>query len=177
MRASRTPGVRYRDAVFMPDGDSVLALSDESGELEFVELSVTGVGPQKYLTGDGEILRFQGHPSPDGRWIAYTDQNRDLWLLELASREQRVISSSREGARHIAWSPDSRRIAFAQDAGNSFSQIQLYSLADGSLTAVTSNRVNSWSPAWDPAGDWLQHIALHGAHQQAFHGQIRFCTG
>jgi tricorn protease len=154
-RASRQEGVRYRDAVFMPDGEKLLALSDESGELEFVELPADGVGDARTVTADGAILRFAGHPSPDGKHVAYTDQNRDLWLLELASGEQKVISSNRQGARDITWSPDSRWIAFVQDAINSFNQIQLYGLVDGSLTEVTSDRVNSWGPAWDPAGDWL----------------------
>jgi tricorn protease len=34
VEAGRKPGVRYRDARFMPDGKSLLVLSDESGEVE-----------------------------------------------------------------------------------------------------------------------------------------------
>ena len=159
VRVSRQPGVRYRDAVFMPDGDNLLVLSDETGELEFVDLPATGVGEPEALTDDGTILRFQGYPSPDGKWIAYTDQNRDLWLLEIASRAQAVISTNRQGTSGIAWSPDSRWVAFEQDAVNQFTQIQIYSLDDGSLTALTSDRVNSWSPAWDPKGEWLYFVS------------------
>ena len=159
VRVSNKPGVRYRDAVFMPDGESILALSDESGELEFVQLPTTGVGEQRTLTDDGQILRYEGDPSPDGRWVAYTDHNRDLWLLEVASREQRVISSNRQGVSGIAWSPDSRWVAFEQSALNSFSQILLYDTGNGSLSTLTSDRVNSWSPAWDPKGEWIYFLS------------------
>ena len=34
LRLERRPGVRYRDATFLPSGDEVLLLSDESGEME-----------------------------------------------------------------------------------------------------------------------------------------------
>ncbi len=158
-RASRREGVRYRDAVFMPDGETLLALSDETGELEFVELPADGVGEARALTADGAILRFAGQPSPDGKHVAYTDQNRDLWLLELATGEQQVLSTNREGVRDLAWSPDSRWLAFVQDATNSFSQILLHGLDGGSLTQLTSDRVNSWAPAWDPAGEWLYFLS------------------
>ena len=55
----------------------------------------------------------------------------------------------------IAWSPDSRWIAFSQWATNSFAQIHLYSVESGSLTPLTSDRFNSGSPAWSPDGSRL----------------------
>jgi len=69
-RVTRSPGVRYRDAGYMPDGKSLLALSDATGEFEFVVLPVIGIGEERTLTEDGTVLRFAGHPSPDGEWIA-----------------------------------------------------------------------------------------------------------
>ena len=114
VRVSPTPGVRYRDVVFMPDGDQLLALTDETGELEFTLLPANGVGTPQALTDDGRILRFRGHPSPDGGWIAYTDNNRDLWVLNLNTRSQRIVSSNREGARDIVWSADSRWLTYSQ---------------------------------------------------------------
>ncbi len=163
-RASRKEGVRYRDAVFMPEGDRLLVLSDESGELEFLTLPADGIGESKALTDNGTILRFEGFPSPDGKRIAYADQNRDLWLFEPATGEQKVISTNREGALGIAWSPDSRWLAFVQRATNTFGQIVLCPVAgdapaDGTLIEVTSDRINSWSPAWHPSGDWLYFLS------------------
>ena len=79
--------------------------------------------------------------------------------MEVASREQRVISSNRQGVSGIAWSPDSRWVAFEQSALNSFSQILLYDTGNGSLSTLTSDRVNSWSPAWDPKGEWIYFLS------------------
>ncbi len=97
VHATRAPGVRYRDAVFMPGGDEVLVLTDASGELEFATLAADGLSEPEPLTSDGEILRFRGRPSPDGQWIGYTDNNNDIWLLKVDTLEQRVISADRHG--------------------------------------------------------------------------------
>ncbi len=158
-RLSREPGVRYRDAVFLPDGDHILVLSDETGELEFVTIPVTGVGEQSALTNDGKILRFQGFPSPDGQWIAFRDNNLDLWLVNIERKEQKVVSTNQEGVGDIAWSPDSRWLAFGQSAFNTFQQIFIYGVGESNLTPLTSDRFNSTSPSWSPDGKWIYFLS------------------
>lgn len=62
VRASREPGVRYRDVVFSADGESLLGLSDGTGELEWIRLPVDGIGDVEAITSDGTVLRFEGAP-------------------------------------------------------------------------------------------------------------------
>ena len=159
VRASRKDGVRFRDVVFMPDGERLLGLSDETGELEFVTLPADGMGPDTPLTDDGEVLRFRGVPSPDGNRIAYTDNDRQLWLLEVASGRQRQIALNREGVSDMAWSPDSRWLAFSMTAMNSFRQIQIYDTQERNTVPVTSDRVNSFSAGWDAGGEFLYFLS------------------
>jgi tricorn protease len=159
VRASRKEGVRYRDVVFMPDGETLLGLSDESGELEFVKIPADGIGEETPLTDDGTILRFQGYPSPDGKWVAYDDNNNDLWVLDVAKGKQRKISESREGIGDMAWSPDSRWLAYTMRARNSFLRIKLYNVANGTTVPLTSDRVNSFSVVWDPDGDFIYFLS------------------
>jgi tricorn protease len=158
VRASRKDSVRFRDVVFMPDG-SLLGLSDETGELEFVRIPANGVGSDERITNNGTILRFQGVPSPDGKWIAYDDNNNDLWVLNVATREQRLISENREGIGDFSWSPDSRWLAFTMTAMNMFSQIKLYNVDDQTTLSLTSDRVNSYNAAWSPKGDFLYFLS------------------
>jgi tricorn protease len=164
VRASRIEGVRYRDAVFLPGGDRVLALTDASGELEFAALPADGVGEPEALTSDGSVLRFQGYPSPDGGHVAYADLNQDLWLLNLETREQRVVSAGREGVGNVAWSPDGRWLAFVETAPNSFLQIHLHDVEGRSSVALTSDRTNSSSPAFSPDGRWLYFLSDRDLH-------------
>ncbi len=159
VRASFKEGIRYRDVVFMPDGKSLLALSDESGELEFVAMPANGIGEENPLTSDGKILRFQGHPSPDGKWIAYDDMDNDLWLLNTESKKQSKISTSQEGIGDISWSPDSKWLAYSQSAFNTFLQIHLYNIETGEQVPLTSDRVNSMSPAWSPDGRFIYFLS------------------
>src|SRR5262249_30301211 len=44
VEATRRPTVRYRDGRFMPDGKTLLAMSDESDEVEFWTVPANGVG-------------------------------------------------------------------------------------------------------------------------------------
>lgn len=159
VQASVKPGVRYRDVVFMPDGEQLLGLSDESGELEWVTLPTDGVGEETAITADGTILRFEGIPSPDGQLVAYTDNNSDLWILNRESGEHTLVSENREGVGGMRWAPDSRWLAYAQNALNTYRQIKLYNVEDGSRADVTSDRVNSFSPAWDPDGEFLYFLS------------------
>ncbi|MEQ1827107.1 MAG: S41 family peptidase [Pirellula sp.] len=159
VQASRKQGVRYRDAVFMPNGNQLLALSDESSEVEFWTLSASGLAKPEQMTNDGQILRFTGVPSPDGVRVAFTDKNDDLWVLHPKNKMQTKISSNREGVTGIAWSPDSRWIAYSMTAANTYSQIHLFNVENDTRAVLTSDRVNSSSPAWDPKGEWLYFLS------------------
>lgn len=160
VRASNDEGVRYRDAVFSHDGRNVLTLSDASGELEWVALPVDGVGTPETLTTGGTVLRFEGAPSPDGRWIAFTDNNQDLWVMPATGGDGpggggTRVSSGREGVGDLAWSPDGRWLAFGETAQNTFRQLKLFDTRSGDVHEVTSARTNSRSPAWSADGRHL----------------------
>ena len=160
VKASHDDGTRYRDVVFLPDGETLLGLSDETGEMEWVTLPANGVGPGRAITADGTTHRFSGLVSPDGRWLAYSDKNNDLWVLELETRERTLVSQDREGfGGGRSWSPDSRWLAYGKTARNSFVQIKLYGVEDGARADVTSDRVNSVNPSWDSGGDFLYFLS------------------
>ena len=160
VEATRSSGVRYRQARFLPDGKSLVALSDESGEVEWWRLPANGVGAPEQLTRDSTVLRFDGLPSPDGAWIASYDKNFVLSLYNLAEkRTVKVATSRRGGFSELAWSPDSAWLAYVAPAANTFSQIMLYSVKDGTIAALTDDRTDSDSPAWSPDGKWIYFLS------------------
>ena len=160
VRATRRDGVRTRSARFFPDGKSLMVLSDESGEFEFHRLPADGVGPGEQLTSGAKVLRFDGLPSPDGRWLAFADKNNELWLFNAARRDLKRIAVSENGMPGgLAWSPDSRWLAFVRSAKNGFSQLMLYSLETGQTTSLSSDRVDSYDPAWSRDGKWLYFLS------------------
>ncbi|MGH9784721.1 MAG: S41 family peptidase, partial [Terriglobia bacterium] len=158
VRASKRDSVRFSNAVFMPDGKSLLALTDESGELEFARIPANGIGSEDHLTRAGTILKFRGYPSPDGKWLAWDDNNRDLWVMDVATKQPRKVSENREGIGTMAWSPDGRWLAYVMAAANTFQQIKIYSVETARSVALTSDRTNSYAPAWDSKGDFIYFL-------------------
>ncbi|MBK5256422.1 MAG: PDZ domain-containing protein, partial [Vicinamibacteria bacterium] len=63
------------------------------------------------------------------------------------------------GGGDMAWSPDSRWIAWSQTASNSFARILLYNVETKTTAPVTSDRVNSLSASWSPDGKWLYFLS------------------
>ena len=94
VRVTANNQIRYRNATFMPDGKNILALSDETGETEFVTLPANGVGNTQALTQDATVLRWPGIPSPDGKWIAYTDKNEEIWIFSIEQKKNTRIMKS-----------------------------------------------------------------------------------
>lgn len=154
------PGVRYRSARFLPDGKSILAMSSESGEIELWKFPANGIGTPERLTSDGGVLRWTGVPSPDGRYIAHTDKDQQLWLYDLKEKANKKLGQSQYGNfGDLTWSPDSRWLAFSEEGENTFQRIRLYNTESGAMQFVTSDRYNSGSPAWSPDGKWLYFLS------------------
>lgn len=156
----RNPGVRYREAGFFPDGKSLLAQTDETGEIEMVRLPADGLGAPELLTRDGTIFRFPTVVSPDGKRVAWQDKNLDLWTREVGGSEPKKIATGvLRPFDDLSWSPDGQWLAFVDVASNSFPRIRLYRAADGLLLDATGERVMSSSPAWSPDGRWLYFLS------------------
>jgi tricorn protease len=156
VEATRDKLVRHRNARFAPDGLSVLSLSDQSDEVEFWRIPANGVGAATQLTTDAKVLRWDGMPSPNGNYIAHHDKDQRLWLLDIAGKTQKKIAEASAGNfDDLAWSPDSRWLAYTAPAANLLTRVFIYEVATGRAIPVTSDRYDSTSPAWSPDGKWL----------------------
>ncbi|MEO9483812.1 MAG: S41 family peptidase [Ekhidna sp.] len=151
--------VRYRDATFSSDGKSVIALSDESDEFEFVQMPADGLGTEKAITKDGNLLRYAGMPSPDGKWIAYDDLESNMFILNIASGISTKISTNQEGIWDFSWSPDSQWLAFVQASANSMVQIKIHNVKTNASFDLTTDRANSYNPRWSPDGKFIYFIS------------------
>ena len=137
----------------------MITLSDKTGEFEFVSMPSTGVGDTRAITKDGQVLRYEGVPSSDGKWLAYTDLDDNLFVLNLATGESKKVSTNQEGVWDISWSPDDQWMAFVQRAENTMAQIFIYSVKSGDLFPLTTDRANSLSPSWDPSGKFIYFLS------------------
>jgi tricorn protease len=160
IKVAGNPGVRYREARFLPDGRNAVAVSTESGETEFWKYPANGVGAAEQWTRNAKVLRWEGVPSPDGRWLAHRDKDQQLWIYDVGSRQDKRIAQSRFGDfANLTWSPDSRWLSFVQSAANQFLQISIFNVESGAIQPITSDRYNSVSPTWSTDGKWLYFLS------------------
>ncbi|TAD85493.1 MAG: protease [Bacteroidetes bacterium] len=151
--------VRYRDAVFSPDGKNIIALSDQSGEFEFVQFAANGLDKVKPITKDKHGLRYQGIPSSDGKWLAVDDIEKNMYVINVSTGERKKISTNQQGIQDFAWSPDNQWLAFVQKAFNGMWQIKVYNLNDGSIFDLTTDRSNNFSVKWSPDGAFVYYLS------------------
>jgi tricorn protease len=158
--ATRDKKVRYRQGRFFADGKSLLALSDDSGEVEFWRVPSNGVGANAQLTTDGKVLRWDGIPSPDGANVAHFDKDQQLWVFNVASKQQKKVAVCGEGDfDDVTWSPDGKWLAYTAPDKNQMTRIYLYSVESGAIAPVTTDRYDSVSPEWTPDGKWLYFLS------------------
>ena len=112
-------------------------------------------------------------PSPDGKWVVFSlvepaydekDQVSDLWIVSTeagGAAKPRRLTFSKGGEGGVAWSPDSRQIAFsARREGDEASQIYILDVANGGeAVRVTSLSTGARSPQWRPDGTAIAFVS------------------
>jgi tricorn protease len=152
--------IRYRYARFIPDGKSILAISDSTGEMEFWKLPANGIGQPEQISYNAESFRFDGIPSPDGKYIAYSDINQKLWIYDIKQQQETLVDSSEyEIFDDFTWSPDSRWLAYIKNSPNYLGDLLVYSVADKNRIVLASNHFKNSSPTWSADGKWLYFIS------------------
>ncbi|MFQ5677187.1 MAG: protease, partial [bacterium] len=159
VEVTRHQGVRYREGRFLT-ANSLLLLSDASGEQEFWQYPANGIGQGKQLTKDATVLRFEGVPSPKGKRFAFTDKDQRLSIYDVATKTAEVIATSDwSDYSDLSWSPDGQWLAYVETVDNLNSQIIIYNVTEKTKITVTSDRVDSYSPTWSPDGQWLYFLS------------------
>jgi hypothetical protein len=89
-------------------------------------------------------------PSPDGRFLAFTEENyRGLRLLDLQSGKVTTLSEAPGAGFHPTWSPDSRSVAFRTSTGGSSPRLRIVVAHPDGTTETASRLEGSLSlPLW-----------------------------
>jgi Tol biopolymer transport system component len=129
-----------QDASLSPDGETVIFVSNQTGDYEIFEMDLSG--KQSRLTNLNGILGLPAI-SPDNKWIAFTnrvDNFDQIWLMNRDGSNARMIFSL-PGIAAVAptWSPDGDEILFA--VGKDLAR-QLYIMGtDGEEPRLLSDQI------------------------------------
>lgn len=133
------------------EGDTYLSWSPDGSRVLFS--SATGAQPGLYTVNvtTGRTLRLFNVPvadatwSPDGQWVAFGAANN---VYVVASDGRRLMRLAEQpGAYQVAWSPDSRHLAFRSAPG----AVLLLEIAAGQACALGQQVADfAWRPA--PSG-------------------------
>jgi dipeptidyl aminopeptidase/acylaminoacyl peptidase len=105
--------------------------------------------------------------APDAKTVAVLREFRDiaadrvmteLWLVDTASAERRLLIGADKKPRGPRWSPDGKTIAFLGEAGGKM-QLIVVAPADGRARALTELKQPPQSYAWSPDGSKLAFVA------------------
>jgi dipeptidyl aminopeptidase/acylaminoacyl peptidase len=109
--------------------------------------------------------------SPDGKWVVFSvlepaydskQQTSDLWIVAAdGSGEPARLTATKAAESGVAWSPDSRRIAFVtKREGDEESQLYTLNITGGEATRVTNVVTGAAAPQWRPDGRALLFTSL-----------------
>ncbi|HEY9420394.1 MAG TPA: PDZ domain-containing protein [Thermoanaerobaculia bacterium] len=152
-------GVRELGGSWSPDGRWIAYVSDRTGEHEIYVRPADGSADERRVTTDGHIWRFPPVWSPDSKKLAFSDKDRKLQWVDVASGKVTVADRSERGdIADYKWSPDSRWLAYTKTGENNMPSIWLYSL-DGKPRQLTSDMTAEFEPTFDPSGRYLYFLS------------------
>ncbi len=157
---TRKSGIRYKSASFLGKKEDVVFLSDESGEMELWKMAKDGFSDPQQLTKGSKVLIMNYLPSPDGKYIAYNEKDYALKLCDVEKKTTRQIDLDNvDGFSSLAWSPDSKWLAYVDPADNQTGQIKVMNVETNKSFYLTTDRFESYNPVFGPDGNWLYFIS------------------
>ncbi len=136
---------------FSPDGRQIAFISGRSRFPEVYTMDLDGTNVQLLTPFVPGVRTYRTAPdwSPDGRAVAYEQQNGDfqVWTINIRDKEPRRLTSEGEN-EGPSWAPDGRHLALSSTRGGS-KQIWVLDTESGRFRQLTHNagaRLSAWSP-------------------------------
>ncbi|WP_309601588.1 S9 family peptidase [Sphingomonas sp.] len=127
-------------------------------------------GPSSAFTGSDLFnLAMASDPriSPDGRQVAYVRKSNDvmtdkarssIWLVDVATGQQRPVAAGSGDSFGPAWSPDGKRLAYGSTAEGGPPQLFVRWMDGGQSVRITSLPDSPQAIEWSPDGSRIAYL-------------------
>ncbi|SRR5579871_1380769 len=132
---------RAGDLEWSPDSKRLAYVSDREG-ISHVYLYDFSTNAEKRLTNGGQSDLLP-HFSPDGKKLAFDRDGKDLVVMDADGGSQKVVAhgilerAPFESRQAVAWSPDSKWIAYLSQSGKNFTNVFVVPAEGGESKQVT----------------------------------------
>jgi tricorn protease len=150
-------GVRYRLGQWLADGETLIAISDETQDERLV---VFRAGASRTLPWDvGRVIAMRA--APKGARVALANHRHEVIVADLDANTFSVVDRSDNGrSEDLAWSPDGAWLAYTFWTSPRHTAIKLHDVANARGVLATQPEFRDYSPAFDPGGRFLYFLSL-----------------
>jgi tricorn protease len=160
-----------------PDGRYIAYMSDKSGEDEVWIVAQDGSTPPQQLTTGSSAQRYAPVWSSDGKKIAFSDKDGKVYVLTVATKQLQQIIDARNGLiQDYDFSPKGNFVTYSMQNANGLSAVYVWNSEDNKNYRVTPLMFNSFSPAFDPAGNYLYFISEREFAPQISNSEFNYAT-
>ena len=177
----------HRRPVWSPDGTRLaFGRSQIMGPPQLATVDATGNGTPENFIGESTAEHTQGIPtdwSPDGRFIAFDDgvgeEQRMVWIATVATHTYRPFLKNDFFQWGVAFSPDSKRIAFvSMQSGRPEVYVQAFEATPAPHVVGERRQVSrdgAWLARWRGDGRELFYVGLDNQlHAASVQGPLEF---
>ena len=155
---------RFRFAQFVGDGETVAAVSDESGDERVV--LVRPNRSRKVISRSfdlGRVIDMKVAPTPKPTRLAVCNHRYELIILDLSAtkpKQPKVVDRSKfDRIANFAWSPDGRYLVYSLPDSPHTAGLKVYDLKTGKKADLTNFDFLDTAPTFDSEGNYLYFIS------------------
>lgn len=160
---SNSSAAAERDPAWSPDGKFISYFSDKAGEYTLVVETQDGLTPPREIKLEHPTHYYTPTWSPDSKKLLYTDTKLNVWVLDVASGQARVVGNDPwmvpQRTLHPTWSPDSKWVAYASRLKSMYRAIVVANAETGEKKQITDGLADAMFPVWDASGKYLWFFA------------------
>jgi tricorn protease len=152
-----------RAPAWSPDGKYVSYFSDKSGEYKLILEEQDGLKPPREIALPKPNFYYTPSWSPDSKKLLYTDTNLNVWVLDVATGQPKIVGNDPwmvpQRTLFPTWSPDSKYVAFASRLNSLYRAIFVANVETGEKKQITDGLADAMYPVWDASGKYLWFLA------------------